>query len=674
MGELAASHTDELQREIASLRARNDQLEEAQAVAHVGSWTAVFGTSDALSWSRECYRIFGVPQGTPMTTASFYALVHDDDRDEVRRATDDAVAHGTPYSIEHRVQRADGDVRWVHERAVVERDADGRTTRLLGTVQDITDRRRVDDRLRASEERYRGIIESTSEGVWLTDASFVTTFVNERMADMLGYAADEMLGEPVLRFVADEWRALTQAKFDQRRKGISETFENAYRRKDGTTCWALAKTNPLVDGSGGFAGSLGLFTDLTEQRAAEAVRLRAEEQARQSQKMESIGRLAGGVAHDFNNLLSVILSYADLAIEDLKPEDPIRDDMVQIQTAARRATELTQQLLTFSRQEVRQPRVLDVNELVVGMDRMLRRVLGEDIELTLLLAQDLGPVLADPGQVEQVVMNLAVNARDAMREGGKLVIETANVALDAAYAAAHLGVAPGPYVRLAIRDDGSGMDAATRARIFEPFFTTKEVGKGTGLGLATVFGIVQQSGGHIGVHTEPGVGSSFEVYLPRTERVAEAPWVSAPSAVAPGTETILLVEDEDQVRAVACAILRRSGYHVLDTSCGDDALRVSRDYPSRIHLLLTDVVMPKMSGRKVAEALLPQRPDMKMLFASGYTDDAIVRMGVLDDGFAFLQKPFTPDALLRKVRQVLDDGESSPSAAPLSAAGRVVTA
>jgi CheY-like chemotaxis protein len=303
---------------------------------------------------------------------------------------------------------------------------------------------------------------------------------------------------------------------------------------------------------------------------------------------------------------------------------------------------------------VLQPRVIDLNQIVAAMERMLRRLLGEDVVLSLRMDSDLGRVLADPGQIEQVLMNLAVNARDAMPQGGRLTIETSNVDLDAAFDNAHLGVVTGSYALLAITDTGIGMDAATRTRVFEPFFTTKEKGKGTGLGLSTVFGIVQQSGGHVGVCSEPGRGCTFKVYLPLTNRVADTPLPAASPMLVGGSETILLVEDEEQVRAVACAILRRNGYEVLDTSNGGEAFLVSRDFPGKIHLLLTDVVMPRMSGPKVAEQLAPQRPDMRVLYTSGYTDDAIGHHGVLDPGVAFLQKPFTPDTLSRKVREVLD--------------------
>jgi signal transduction histidine kinase len=385
---------------------------------------------------------------------------------------------------------------------------------------------------------------------------------------------------------------------------------------------------------------------------------RVEDQLRQAQKMDAIGRLAGGVAHDFNNILSVILSYAYLLKGDLKTDDPVRADLEEIAKAGERASGLTKQLLTFSRQQPSEARVLDLFEPVVGMEKMLRRLLGADVELTILPAVGLWPVLADPGQIEQVVLNLVVNARDAMPQGGKLTVELKNVELDEDYAKDHVEAVPGPHVMLAVSDTGTGIDRPTLARIFEPFFTTKGPGKGTGLGLATVFGIVKQGKGHVWVYSELGHGTTFKVYFPRAsgDAAAAAPVGAGDVSARPrrGTETVLVVDDDDQVRAVACNILRRNGYVVLEASNGGEALLIAEQHTAKIHLLLTDVVLPRMSGRMVAERIEKSRPGIKVLFMSGYTDDAVLQHGILESNVAYLQKPLTPEGLNRKVRVVLD--------------------
>ncbi len=378
-----------------------------------------------------------------------------------------------------------------------------------------------------------------------------------------------------------------------------------------------------------------------------------EEQLRQTQKMEAVGSLAGGVAHDFNNLLSVIISYANLLVDQLPAEDAIRPDLEEILSAALRGSALTKQLLAFSRQQVLETRVLNLNQVASGMEKMLRRLLVEDVELTLRGAPDLDNVQADRGQIEQIIMNLAVNACDAMPNGGQLVIATSNVQLGADYAAQHLEVTPGPYVLLSVTDTGEGMDSATQARIFEPFFTTKAMDRGTGLGLSTVFGIVRQSGGHLSVSSELEHGTTFKVYLPKTNAVPDPTNATLPPpATLQGTETVLVVEDEDAVRGVFSTILQRNGYQVLEARNGGEALTASQAHAGPIDLLLTDVKMPRMSGRELAQRLSTTRADMKVLYASGYTENSILQHGP-GSGINFLPKPISPDSLLRKVREVL---------------------
>jgi two-component system cell cycle sensor histidine kinase/response regulator CckA len=694
------------------------------------------------------------------------------------------------------------------------------TTVLERSIRYALERARHIDELRKSEQRYRHIVETTNQGVWMIDTQGRTTFMNARMASMLGYARDEVAGVPVLDFVCDEGRDAALQQIARSRQGSVQT-ESRLKRKDGSGVWVLLEASPIVGESGTCDGSFAMVMDITERKTADdalrlsvriatltaeigvalttddmlrailqrccdvvvkdldvafaglwtysaatrafewqasagtyahadgpdnglpvahfnvdplvderrplvasdvendarisgsewarregmgsfaeyplvvggelvgaiivfsraplsdvalrglasiadaiGVRIRGKlaEQAKvslemqllQAQKMEAVGRLAGGIAHDFNNILSVILSYSDLLIDDLKEGDPIRNDIDEIRRAGMRATELTRQLLMFSRQQVIAPKVLNLNDLLTSMDKMLRRVVGEDVVLTSIPASALGRICADPGSIEQVIMNLVVNARDAMPTGGRLTMETADVELDEKYVRTHLGANPGRYVMLSVSDTGIGIDKTTLARIFEPFFTTKETGKGTGLGLSTVFGIVHQTGGNIWVYSEPGQGTTFKIYFPRIDATSETQQTPGASATQRGSETVLLVEDEGQVRVVASGILKRYGYTVVEARDAEDAVLLCRRHPGPIHLLLTDVVMPQMSGPQLAKRLLLMKPEMKVLCMSGYTDDAAVRHGVIAAELAYLQKPLTVETLTRKVREVLD--------------------
>ncbi len=538
------------------------------------------------------------------------------------------------------------------------------TAEYISYVADISDRKQTEEALRASESKYRALFNSSPLPKWVYDVETLRFLaVNDTAIHQYGYSRDEFL-----RMTIDDIcvREDGPQRFEADAAGARPLPLGAcarrHRRKDGAIIDAEETVHPFLFGDR--PSRLMVAQNVSERRlqedarrvAEEALR-RSEERFRQSQKMEAIGSLAGGVAHDFNNLLSVILSYSEMLARDLKPGDPMRLDLDEIKAAGNRAADLTRQLLAFSRQQILKPRVLNPNEVIAGLGKLLVRLIGEDVELAFIGDPAVGRVNADPGQLEQMLMNLVVNARDAMPTGGKLTIETSNVELDAGYAADHTAVAPGAYVMVAVTDTGCGMDEETRARIFEPFFTTKAKGKGTGLGLSTVFGIVRQSGGHISVYSEPGAGTAFRIYLPQADPASVVAKASSapPESVTPrGAETVLLVEDEKHVRALAHAILRQYGYHVLEAHSGGDALVISEQHPATIHLLLTDVVMPRMSGRELAERIAVQRPATKVLFMSGYTDASIVHHGILDSDIDFIHKPITPDALARKVREVLD--------------------
>ena len=495
-------------------------------------------------------------------------------------------------------------------------------------------------------------VEQAGDCVVICDRDGTIKYVNSAFEKLTGYSREEAIGktprliksgEHAESFYAELWKIILSGRV------FRSVFIN--RKKNGVVYYEDKTISPLKDSEGNITAFVSVGRDNTERRTLE-------ERLRQAQKMEAVGRLAGGVAHDFNNLLMVIRGYTELLLGRLDPSTPLRRNIEEIQKAADRATSLTRQLLAFSRQQVLEPKVLDLNAVVAGVEKMLRRLIGEDIEVVTALASELGQVKVDPSQIEQIILNLAVNARDAMPQGGALTIETANVELAEAYARQHTSVQPGSYVLLAISDTGCGMDAGTQARIFEPFFTTKEKGKGTGLGLATVYGIVKQSGGYIWVYSEPGHGTTFKIYLPR---VAEAtPVQEVGQAFSPppaGSETILLVEDEDGVRKLGREFLESTGYTVLEAQNGAEAIQVANRHMGLIHLMVTDVVMPQMSGRELAHRLAPVRPEMKVLYMSGYTDNAVVRRGILDRGTAFLQKPFPLSGLARKVREVLEEGK-----------------
>ncbi len=503
--------------------------------------------------------------------------------------------------------------------------------------------------IRDARDFLQSITENSPDAIITTDGKGRVSYMSRGAEAMFGYRSDDVIGRPVAAFYPG---GLEEARMVKQRltqaNGQLRNYETAFIAKDGGRVEVSASVSLLRDAAGGVVGTLGVLKDIGERRQLEA-------QLRQSQKMDAIGRLAGGIAHDFNNLLTVITGRAQLIISRLRPEEPIHRDATLVRTTADRAAALTQQLLAFSRKQVLQPQVLNLNAVVTGVEPMLRRLIGEDIELAVAPRDGLGRVKADPGQIEQVIVNLVVNSRDAMPQGGRLSIETGDVELDEADASRQ-SVPAGPYVTLAVQDTGAGMDEETRSRVFEPFFTTKGPGKGTGLGLATVYGIVKQSGGDIQLASEPGGGTTFTIYLPSVPEVATDvdETISTVAAMPRGDETVLLVEDEPEVRDLAREILEGSGYTVLQACDAQEALLMAERRSGPIHLLLTDVIMPKQSGRALVERLRPLRPETQVLYMSGYTNEAIVRHGVLDPDTLFIQKPFTPLGLGQKVRAALD--------------------
>jgi two-component system, cell cycle sensor histidine kinase and response regulator CckA len=593
-------------------------------------------------------RIWGIPASRVVgVRRPFMPTLHPDD-EKLFISSDAPIKAGQPYEFEYRIIRADGAVRHIWHRGFPVPNESGKIRQYVGVGMDVTERRQAEEALKESGEYLNQIINCIGDPICVKDRDHrlllvndaFCSFFNVRPEDLLGKTRSDSLSEDLLTSVMQD----EENVFNTGKEKITE--ENLVNWP-GSPRVIMSKKSLLTDKNGN-KQIVSVLRDITQYKQLEA-------QFLQAQKMEAIGVLAGGVAHDFNNLLNVINGYSELILDDLAEDDRIRKDLMQIKDAGKRAADLTSQLLAFGRKQILQPEILNINNVIVQMSSMLRRLIGEDIQLISVADPNLRLVNADPGQIQQIIMNLAINARDAMPRGGKLTIETANVDLDEDYVVHHPAIKAGPHIMLAITDNGMGMDAATQSHLFEPFFTTKQKGKGTGLGLSTVYGIVKQSSGSIWVYSEPGRGTTFKIYFPEAI-LAESSHIegSRTELKAGGSETILVVEDEPSVRALAVRVLRDRGYNVLEAPDGSEALNIAREFKGEIHLILTDVIMPGISGNVLVARMEHIRPGIKALYVSGYTDNAIVHHGILDSNVTFLQKPFTADGLAGKVREVLN--------------------
>ena len=581
--------------------------------------------------------------------SSSFEQIHPDDREPMKQAAMEARRTGVGRPMEYRIRHKDGTWRVLESTASVIRNAKGDPEKLVIVNRDVTDRKSAAEALQRSEASYRSTIEDAPYGIYRASLDGKFLIINPALQKMLGYeSADALmkanLATDIYRYPAEYPKLNEMFLRDHSFKDV----EVEWKRKDGALITVKCSGWPVKDETGAVVYLEVFAEDVTERR-------KLERQLRMAQKMEAVGRLSGGIAHDFNNLLGVIMGYSQVMKRSLGPGHASYEHAEEIEKASQRAVSLTRQLLAFSRQQVLEPTILNLNDLVSDMEKMLPRLIGEDIQLNVKLDPALGSVKADRGQIEQVVMNLAVNARDAMPDGGELTLETANSTLDLAYTQQHPGSKPGRYVMLSVTDTGTGIDPEIQAQIFEPFFTTKERDKGTGLGLATVYGVVKQSEGYIAVESEKGKGAAFKVYLPLVQQGVAAPEkANAKAPTLRGSEVILLVEDAEPLRKLALMFLKENGYQVLEAGDGLEALQLMRENRSPIDLLLTDVVMPGINGRVLAERLAPRQPRMKVLYMSGYTDSFIAGHGVLEAGVHLLHKPFTEETLVRKVREVLD--------------------
>lgn len=646
--------TDRKQTEAELLRTET-ALEEAQRLAEIGSW--VWETkSNSLTWSEAVYRIFGRdPSLPPADYQAVQQYFTPESWARLSAAVAEGQTQGRPYACDVEVVKGDGSHCWITARGEALRDAEGTVWCLRGTIQDITERKRAEEALRESEERFRILHEAASGGIVIHDQGLILD-CNQGLADQTGYAMEELINRDGVTLIAPAWRALVRQNI---RSGYLQSYEVEGLRRDGTL-YPLSIRGRAIPYKGRMV-RITEFRDISEHKQAEAERVRLQAQLLQAQKMESVGRLAGGVAHDFNNMLSIILGVAEMAEEQVDESSQLYVFLQDIKMAAQRSAALTRQLLAFARKQIIAPQVLDINSTVEEALKILRRLIGEDIQLTWVPHAGLWPVKMDPAQVDQILANLCINARDAIAGNGKITIVTKNVSLDAATCAEHLDALAGDYVLMAVSDTGEGMDALTLQMIFEPFFTTKAIGGGTGLGLAMVYGIVKQNRGWIDVQSQPDQGTTFNLYLPRHGgTVTIDPGENSDVSLLHAHKTVLVVEDEEALLQLNTLILASLGYTVIAAAAPGEALRLAQEHPGAIDLLLTDVILPEMNGRDLATRLHQLYPEMRQIFTSGYTADIIARHGVLTAGVCFLQKPFSKRDLVVKINEVFAHKQPGP--------------
>ena len=632
-------------------RQSEKDLSESQRIAHLGSWRLDVATNQVV-WTDELYNMYGFDSTLPPPPYTEHMkLFTPESWERLSAALDNTRETGLPYELELETVRKDGSNGWMWVRGERVNDSEGSTVGLWGAAQDITDRKRTELALKESEVRFKALHNASFGGIAIHDKGLILE-CNRGLSDITGYEYNELIGMDGLSLISEDTRDKVIQNIDA---GYEMPYEAEGVRKNGEI-YPLRLEARNIPYKGKDVRVVE-FRDITESKREKEEKDHLEGQLRQAQKMEAVGRLAGGVAHDFNNMLSVIIGHSEMAMEEVDPAQPLYANLEQIKDAGVRSADLTRQLLAFARKQTVAPKVLDLTKTVGGMTRMLQRLMGEDIDLAWRPGDKVWPVKMDPGQVDQVLANLCVNARDAIAGVGKVTIETGNAVFDEIYCSDHVGFSPGEYALLAVSDNGCGMDSETVGNVFEPFFTTKEPGKGTGLGLATVYGVVKQNNGFVNVYSEPGHGTTFKIYLPRhltktaslTEKAGDRP-------AERGHETILLVEDEVAILRMTTMMLERLGYTVVPARTPGEAISLAQEHAGEIHMLVTDVVMPEMNGRDLAKNILSAYPDLKRLFMSGYTANVIAHHGVLDEGVNFIQKPFSSESLGIKVREALDEG------------------